>query len=341
MKPCFENLVGLSRSECDCFDEIDESLKRSKLSLWLDEHEGVDLQLIQNAIQCGDDLENNFEKIYSNAVNFLESDLQVAISESFKQRNKAFIGMVGETKFDKPIATSPMVGMKLKTQNVDGASIVVNSVGLFFDNVGNINLQVYKNDQKLGEFPIEITSKRQTFTFPTPLNLPIVEHGIRNEYYFVYEVGTMQPMNNKSSCGCQGVETVRSKFLVPQGVKGGSFATLGVDAAYSYGLSLNVIVSCSVDSLICGFMTDSTFERRAGMALWYKMGVLLIEKLFASRDINFDTFTDREYLYTRKKKFESLYTNLVLWLSENSKINESNCFICDTTKVMRMGKILI
>lgn len=341
MKPCFENLVGLSRSECECFDDIDPELSKSKLKLWLDELEGIDLELIQNAIQCGDDLEKNFEKIYSNGVNFLESDIQVAISESYKQRNKPFVGIIGELKFDRPIATENMVGLKLKTQHVDGASIVVKSINLFFQNTGNIILQVYKNDQKLGEYPIEILNKRQLFEFPLPLNLPIVENGMRNEYYFVYEANTMQPMNNKTSCGCQGVEQIRSKFLVPSGVKGTAFINLINDPQWAYGLSLNAVISCSIDNLICEFMVDTTFERRAGMALWYKMGVLLIEKLFASRSINFDTFTDREYLYTRKKKFESLYTNLVMWLAENSRINESNCFVCDSTKVMKMGKILI
>lgn len=341
MKECFENLVGLSRSECDCFETIDERHKESKMGLWLDEHEGVDLQLIQNALGCAEELNGKFERIYSNAVNFLESDLQVAISDNFRQKYKAYNGRVGEKKFDRPVNAAQMVGLKLKTEPVDGANIIVNSVDLFFDTVGEIEIHVFKNETFVESHVIDITANRQTFEFPVPLSLPIMENGIRNEYYFVYEKNAMKPMNNKTSCGCQGTESVRSKFLTPQGVKGTSFGDLGLDQNHAFGLSLNVFISCSLDNLICGFMYDSVFERRTAMALWYKMGVLLIESLFASREINFDTFTDREYLYTRKKKFESLYANLVLWLSENSNINDSNCFICDTKKGVSMGKILL
>ncbi len=341
MKSCFEGLVGLSQLECECFT-VAAAQKESSLNLFVDDLEGIDLELIQNAIGCGDTLEQSFDKMYGSAVNFFESDLQVGISENFRQKNKAYIGKIGETKFSSPISTSTYVGMKLKTNHVDGASIVVNSINFYFNNTGEIILQVYKNDELLStEYTIPIVAQSTNYPLPEPLILPIVENGIRNDYYFVYAVGTMQPMNNKTSCSCSGIEEVRSKFLTAQGVKGPTFEDLDIDSNYAYGMSLNVLISCSIDNLVCGFMDDDVFLRRTGMALWYKMGVLFIEKVFASRKINFDTFSDREYLYTRKKKFESNYSNLVMWLSENSRITESNCFICDTRKVMTMGKNLI
>lgn len=342
MKPCFNGLVGLSELECECFEIADESLKSSKLNLFVDDLEGIDLQLIQNAVGCGEELGTSFERMYKSAVNFFESDLQVAIGENYKQKNKTYTGKIGETKYTGIVQTSIYAGLKLKTQHVEGAAIVISSIGLFFNNTGTIVIEVYKNDEKLSQdYTIEITQEKQNFNLPSPLILPIVENGIRNDYHFVYQVGAMQPMNNKSSCGCSGVETLRSKFLTAQGIKTNSLAEFTTDNSHAFGLSLNAVISCSIDNLICSFMDEDIYLRRSGMALWYKMGVLMIEKLFASREINFDTFSDREYLYGRKKKFQSNYNNLVMWLSENSRINESNCFICDSTKVMTMGKNLI
>lgn len=342
MKPCFEDLIGLSELDCECFEIANEALKSSKLNLFVDDLEGIDLQLIQNAIGCGEELVDSFERIYKSSVNFFESDLQVAIGENYKQKNKTYTGKIGETKYTATIPTDNYAGLKLKTQHVEGAAIVVNSISLFFNNTGTIVIQVYKNDEKMDqEYTIEITQQKHNFNLPSPLILPIVENGIRNDYHFVYQVGDLQPMNNKSSCGCSGVETLRSKFLTAQGIKTNTLSDFTLDVAHAFGLSLNTVISCSVDNLICSFMTEDIYLRRSGMALWYKMGVLLIEKLFASREINFDTFSDREYLYTRKKKFQSNYNNLVMWLAENSKINESNCFICDSTKIMTMGKNLI
>ena len=102
MKTCFENLVGLSKSECDCYT-FDESLKQSSLGLFVDDLEAIDLQLLQSAIGCGDTLQKAFEKAYSSAVNFFESDLQVYISESHRQKYSPYVGRIGERKFDKAL----------------------------------------------------------------------------------------------------------------------------------------------------------------------------------------------------------------------------------------------
>lgn len=341
MKACLEGLVGLSQTECECYTIEDDSLKESSLGLFVDDLEGIDLELIQNAIKCGDTLSTNFEKLYNNAVNFFESDLQIAISESYKQKHSPFIGKIGETKYTNVTPINTFVGLKLDTKYVDGAAIILNSINLFFDNSGTVSLQVYKNDETFGTpYSIPVTQGNTLHKLPTPLILPIYENGIKNNYYFVYNGAGLQPMDNKTSCGCAGVEQLRGKFLTAKGVFGTSINSYSTKE-YAYGLSLNVTISCSIDNMLCDFMVDSTFKRMAGQAIWWKLGVLMIEKLFASREINFDTFSDREYLYGRKNKFEKNYKNIILWLSENTTINNSNCFICDSTKVMTMGKILM
>ncbi|WP_179022052.1 hypothetical protein [Winogradskyella forsetii] len=341
MKECFEGLIGLSQSDCECY-EVDAALKESSLGLFVDDLEGIDMQLIKNALPCGDEFETNFNKLYNSAVNFYESDLQVAISENYRQRYSPYIGRIGEHKYDKPLNASTLMGLKLDTNNVDSASIVVSSASLFFDSPGTINLMVYKNETKLDtEYPIDVIEGTTSFSFPSPLNLPISENGLKNDYYFVFTSDGPRPMNNKNSCSCQGVESVRGKFLKPKGVSGTNYNTLSIDNNYANGISLNATMSCSIDSMLCDFMVDQLFHRRTGIALWYKMGVLMIEKLFASREINFDTMSDREYLYGRKNKFAKEYKNLILWLSENTMINNSNCFVCDSRKSMYMGKNLI
>ena len=344
MKECLTGLVALSQSNCECYNlELTPELKTSSFGLYIDDLEGIDMELIKNAIGCGDTLLTNFNKIYASSVIHFESDLQVAISESFRQRFKPYNGRIGEKKYDRPLATQPLVGLKLDTENVDGASIVIKSLDLYFNAAGTINLQVYKNEEHLTnlDIAIDVVEGKTFFEFPNPIKLPIVESGVRNDYYFVYAPGALLPMNNKLSCGCAGIETIRNKFLKPYGVKGTSFETLTTDPNYAYGISLNALISCNVDNMLCDFTLEDMFHRRVAMAIWYKLGVLTIEKLFSSRDINFDTFSDREYLYTRKKKFESNYKNIILWLSENTNIQNSDCFICNSQNRMTMGKILI
>ena len=304
--------------------------------------EGIDLQLLKSAIGCGETLQKAFEKSYSSAINFFESDLQVYISESHRQKYSPYVGRIGERKFDRPIGTSTLSGLKLETNNIDSASIVIKNISLFFDAVGTISLQVYKNNEALGDpYEIEVVDGVKEFTLPDALNLPISEFGVKNDYYFLYTSDGPQPQNNKSSCSCNGIESIRGKFLKPKGVSGTAYHDLKQDSTYAFGLSINATISCSIDSMLCDFMVDSTFNRRAGIALWYKVGVLMIEKVFSSREINYDTMSDREYLYGRKRKFEKEYKNLLVWLSENTTIKNSNCFICNNNKRMTMGKNLI
>lgn len=341
MKTCFEGLVALSQTECDCYD-IDAALKESSLNLFLDDHEAIDLQLIQNAIGCGEELETSFEKIYNSAVNFFESDLQAAISENYRQRYSPYVGRIGERKFDKALPLNTLMGMKLETNNVDSASIVIKTISLFFDAPGNINLMVYKNDEKLEtEYPIAVVEGITEYELESPLNLIISANGLKNDYFFVYTSDGPKPMNNKNSCSCSAIESVRGKFLKSKGVSGALFSTLKVDSTYAYGISINASISCSIETILCDFTVDTLFNRRVGLALWYKMGALMIEKLFASREINYDTMSDREYLYGRKGKYEKDYKSIVLWLSENTLIKNSNCFVCDSTKTITMGKNLI
>lgn len=342
MKECLTGLIGLSELDCECFTIEDAALKQSSMGLFVDDLEGIDLQLIQNALGCGETLETNFNRMYKSATTFFESDLQVAISESFRQHYKPYQGRVGEKKYDQPRPSMPIMGLKLDTMHVDGAAIVIKSVDLYFASAGTITLKVYKNEEHLADYDEEITlSQGKTHhDYPTPINLPLVEDGIKNEYLIVYESNGLQPMNNKASCGCASVESIRKHFLKPVGVKGTDIYNLQTDNTYAFGLSLNIIASCSIDNMICDWTLDDTFYRRAAMALWYKMGVLTIESLFGSREINFDTFSDREYLYTRKKKFESNYKNIITWLSENTTINQSACFVCNTDKKATMGRIL-
>ena len=341
MKPCFENLVALSRTDCECYD-LEEIVQKTNFGLFLDEHEGIDLQLIQNALKCGEDLQKNYNRIYENALNFLESDLQVEISNQYKQRYSTYVGRIGERKYSRTVPASTLAGIKLDTTNAEGASIVLKAIHFYFANTGELTLSVYKNGEKLeDDYTVTIDTSAVLFELPSPLILPITENGIRNEYHLFYETNGLQPMDNKTTCNCSGIENARKKYLTPKGVSGETFETLKDNSTYAYGMSLEVTISCSIDNLVCGFMLDSTFERRFAIAQWYKMAVLTIEALFASREINFDTFSDRDYLYGRNNKFAKEYSGIVTWLSENTNIHESNCFICNSNKVMSMGKNLI
>lgn len=343
MKQCLDKLVGLSRTECECI-KIDSELRESKYNLFVDELEGIDLELINNSLGCGEELEDNFEKMYETATSFFETDLQVELGLHYKQRHSPYTGRIGEQKYSGALnVTESLLGLKLSTKKITGATAVINQILLYFNNTGQINLKVYQGkDVLLKEYTgINVVNGTTTFNLPEPLVLPLTTYGHSEEYYFVYELPPgLKPMNNETKCGCHGIESVRGVFLSPSGVKGTTMYDLKT-SSQAMGLSLNATIGCSIENNLCELISPELIKRKVAIALWYKMGVLTLEKLFGSREINYDTISNGEYLYTRKKKFESLYKSIVEWLGENVELTDSDCFICNTNKQMSIGKILI
>lgn len=340
---CLEKLVGLSQSECECFD-IDPELKESKSGLYLDEQEGIDLELITNSLGCGEELEKAFEKIYKNAVNFFQTDLQVELGNHYKQNHSPYIGRIGEQKYSGPLTkvTETFLGLKINTKKIEGASAVINKILLYFNATGTINLKVYQGkDTLLKEYSINVVNGSTSFTPPEPLVLPLTNYGYSEDYYFVYDLPDgMKPMNNDVKCGCHGIESIRGVFLTPSGIKGTSLLNYNADS-HAMGISLDASIGCSIENIICDLIVPDTIKRKVAIALWYKMSVLTLDAVFGSREINFDTLSNGEYLYTRKKKFESLYKAVIEWLGENIDMQTSDCFICNSSKQMVVGKILI
>ncbi len=342
IKECFKNLIGLSRIDCDCFDGIKPELKKSELALYLDEHLGVDLKLIENTLGCGEDMQTDFLKIYATAVNFFEGDLQVAISENHQQRFKPYYGTIGRNNYSSPIAKNkPVQGVKITAKPLEGASMVIDSINLFFSSAGIVRLKLYKNTAELASFEIEVQLGVTTFSFPEPLNLALYENANPVEYLFVYDTTDLKPLENTIFCGsCGNTDTTRKNFIEVAGVAGTDIHNLNSTNA-AYGLSINTTISCSIQNMICPAMKDELFKRRAGMAVWYKMGQLFLGKVLRTRNINFDTLTNREQIIKDEAILKNNYKSLVTWLAENSEIKQSECFVCHPEQHISVGKILL
>lgn len=343
MKQCLDKLVGLSRTECECI-EVGSELRESKYNLFVDELEGIDLELISNSLGCGEELEDNFEKMYEAAASFFETDLQVELGIHYKQKHQPYHGRIGEQKYSGALNVSEqLLGLRLNTKKITGATAVIKEILLYFNATGQINLKVYQGkDTLLKEYTgINVVNGTTTFTPPEPLVLPMTSYGRSEEYYLVYELPSgLKPMNNSVKCGCHGIEDLRGVFLTPSGIKGTDLYDFKTDI-HAMGISLNASIGCSIENNLCEIIEPELILRKTAIALWYKMGVLTLEKLFGSREINYDTLSNGQYLYTRKKKFESLYKSIIQWLGENAEMKDSDCFMCNTKKQMSIGKILI
>ncbi|MDM1396067.1 hypothetical protein HX049_02585 [Myroides odoratimimus] len=343
IKECFRELVGVTRTECDCI-EVDSLVKKSKLSLYIDEHKSLSLKLIQDVLGCGEEIESEFKKTYSNAVNFFESDFQVAISENHKQKYKPYRGSIGKLNYSTPSNNkSAFKGISIKGKPLEGASIVIDSITLFFNKEATIELKVYKNNIEIESYPITVRLGATVYQLDKPLNLPLFDSEMQNTYVIGYSHlhEDLKPLENLVTCGtCGNIDHVRKNFVDVSGVYGNDVYSTS-NSTDAFGISINTVISCSILDMICPAMQDELFQRRAGMALWYKIGEMMLGKALASSNINFNIMSNREQMAKDEAILKNSYKSLVSWLAENSDIKNSECFICDPEKTMTVGKILI
>jgi hypothetical protein len=338
---CLETSIGLSRSECDCYSDIPETLKKSDFNLFLDELEGIDISLINQTLGCGETLENEFSKIKQQAITFLDADFTTSLNENYTSKKEKYVGLIGEKTYLQPLNTvAEKKGIVIKPLIVGSSVLLINKVELYVSSFtsGVKNLKIIKNTNG-----IEDILKSIDFNPVVGHNLVLNEvvkinfENSQSKYYIIFD-GSIVTYDNKISCGC-GSENVKNKMLDIKAVSINAGSEV-YNGNFSNGLSLAVSIGCDGSETLCyAFNSDNGFATKLSIALWYKMGEILLSKFFASRNINFESLANGEYLFTRKKKYQSVYKQTIDYLAANISMKDNGCFDCGDR--MNYGKILM
>jgi hypothetical protein len=346
---CFENIVGLSRTDCECVEDRPVDAGVSESGLYIDDLPGLDLLMLNASSKCGQGtLWDMLDRARSEAIEQTKNELAKCINANTDQDRQLGESIIGSDK--KATSTSqtlryPLHGMTLQTAKVKGGYFAVTAigVGLKGDSLpATIDLNVWTRPvdepASLQTITLPVTNNRIVWTtLPTPLELSTEALGASNpRYWFTYAPPTgAKALNTMINCGCGGFApywneaspqyasrqqkggTLWAEWCMAAGTRGSDVTTREewtVENNTS-GLLLKVQFFCDEMSTFCpdapNYATDAIMGTIAH-AVRFMAGSNLITNLLRSTQINVYTMTAGEQLAKIREVYNTGFSDAIM-----------------------------
>ena len=338
---CFENIIGLSRTDCPCVEDRPEGANVSESGLYLDELPGLNLRLINATQDCGSEgIWSKMERAVENAIDETVTELMACIAANTDPARPIGASQIGEDKKATASAhklTRPYHGLTLQTAKVIGGTFYVDAIATSFKSTvgmpATIDVRVLQRteapDEELAIYTLPITAGKTVWTEIEPLSLSMDALGSSNpRYWFLFEpYAGAQAMNDLINCGCGGFapywDPSNPQYESRQQKQGKLWAewamaagTYGTDLEQrdqwttenpTAGLMLRVRFECDERSTFCtgepNYTTDH-IQKVIAHAVRYRAGFNLLTDLLHSTDINRWTMTAGEAMEALRKEYD-------------------------------------
>jgi hypothetical protein len=365
---CLDGAIGLSRTECDCFENIPTS--ESESGLYLDEVEGLNLKMVDAAADCETgSLWELMQTSREQAIEAFKTDLSASILKKWKSARPAYIGQTGRDRFNADYTIGAVAGQRYIFGNIKNGVWVIKRIAAIFNTSGTFDLKIYNNVQDTALHTISLTSvanKVNWITLPETLYLPMYDAQTDYlEYFLVYDNPGFKPKDNGFKCcstqlyfNCQvpqlkSIGDARYQFhqwCNVTGINGSSVDSLKQQSVgfinHAMGLIVDGEMKCDTQAIACNDTdyTHSAIAKVKAFAIWYRAGAYLANAILSSQNVNRFTMLDREALYGKRNSYLKEYANRIEWLTDpdvdevKGALLASGCVEC--MKRMFIGSML-
>jgi hypothetical protein len=364
---CLSHIIGLSQTTCECFD-TDKPIDAvtSKSGLYIDEIEGLDLNLVDSATDCETGgVWDALEKARNNATIAFKTDLMASLLGKYKQKRNPFIGNVGSPKFKNSLTiNSTYAGARIYCANLISGQMTINKIGLVFAQDGMFDIEIYNN---IDAEPIitytmaSIANKVSWNTLPTPLKLEMNDDTNENpQYYILYTAAGLNPKDVTGGCGCssqiykyywnlerpkfQSFERDRwSEYIMLTGTQGNDISDREnwQTSSFLNGIILDTEFVCKQSELICKQNMDYESNPLAlvmAYTIRFKAAALLIDTILSSSTLNRITMMEREALYGNRSTYLKSYNERIEYLRDQINWKANDCLECNNFEdVVKVG----
>lgn len=377
---CYGNIIGISRTDCDCYPSSGGyDLTTSDSGIYLDELEAFPFDVVAAAENCHDgNLWDIMIMARNEAVESLKTDLLSCIRSESSIKRPPFNGIIGDIKKANKWLTmgNAYHGLRINCADIKAGYGKLKRIGLYFDTAATFDIEVYNNIDESPIEVIEVTSLAGSLTWidlPTPLELDMDnQYGSGGlEYFFLFSPSGMKARNTMINCGCGGGfkpdwnESL--PYYLAMGDKGNyqwanyvmAIGTRGNDiddrsnwtkTNETQGLLLDIQFGCDAAKTICNGELDYTNNPLAltmAHAVRMKAGAIAINKVLATGAINQYTLMDGQLLSGIANKYTQDYNDRVISylcqeIIKHENINTySDCFTCQDLHGMVKRGILV
>lgn len=342
---CLDNIVGLSRKDCECYtDDRPDGWNESKSGIYLDELPGLTQAQINSSIECGDgSIWDIMERALENGERKFRTDLLSNLRQRFKERYLPFNGVIGMSQKNGSPAVDNLMGLRIESNCIKGSCLTLKGIDTFFDtDIAALEVNIYRSgtEAPIHTFNVEaVAFEKKTNTLATPIELPLWIDGTDEfSYSIVYTLPPgVKPLNNKLyTCSCDRKSSAWSVWATVDGIKTSAFTTTyALDnlsgTSYTYGLNLSAEIECKKGSIICEDGEDWDFKND-DIALQIATAIQSISAVHLLLDIltRPDTVAvaiNEEQTNALISMYSEDYENRIEYLALNIDPN-NDCFIC-------------
>jgi len=366
---CFENVIGITETECECYGDIES--QESLSGLYLDQL--VELADVFQLVDCqnGSDVSEVISNSIEQAKQEFLADFNANILNRFKIRRNPFSGVIGKPTFKRTMSLTDgkIAGVRIYCDNIKSGVLKINKLGGVFSKNGTLDITIVNSiDEEVGVYTINTVANRYALT-TVDIELPLYsDMQERLEYYMYYDVDvTNQPKDNEIKCGTCGsfkprFNTVRPYFYQHVGSQynwanwimvGGLHMTkpeswmelcntITTSSNLMYGLMFQIELTCSPNTIICKdnmYYDKDPVSHAVAHAIRYKAGSIIIDKILRSGMINRLTLLNREEKQANLDDMMGRYWNLITYIVDNVSITENDCYACKPKYPISVGGI--
>lgn len=350
---CYDNIIGLSLTDCECLPDND--YKESASCIYLDQAEGLQLRQIEALKDCTNDnsLWLLMDNARSKAIKRFVAESQARMSTLYKQSRTFFNGFIGKNQA-KRLRTlySTYAGARFRTAQVVGGYAKITAINTMFEATGNITLDVY-NSMNEHLYSMSLHTQAGVMyrnVLSTPIVLPLWDGRCDHlDYVFVYTYDSAnKPYDNKLSCCGRSYNFNCDKPYYRQKsnkldnwalwMMVGDFSGNSLDFSdlccttgdYTNGLQFEVETYCDGSKQFC-FDNPHPYDPAflsVAYAIQHAAAAYLCIDLITSTKINFYTMCGIEQLENVRKYHENEFTKNMDYLIDNADLKNTDCWVC-------------
>lgn len=360
---CLTYAIGLSRTECDCFD-FPELASRSDSGLYLDELDPLSSVIIDQRSDCEKgNINELMDKARDNAISDFNTELMTELLKTYKLKRPVFRGEIGRRTWDDNLdITGTWAVLRMPVVDVISGEIEITGIGAMFAQTTSFVLQIWNSlGEKIDEFTIQTTADAYRRT-SISLTLPLHRDGIQNlEYFFVYPLAGLTPKNNAlncTECDCPFTFNLKKPFWTMtahqkgwwnwsmfQGCTQDDLDFMCLDSCsisnfVMLGLNIQAVFRCKIDETIClgdGISTGLDFQgdpdaMLIAKSIQLRAGVNLLRSIMAQPELNRYTLANRDTLIEFMNNFQTKFIEKIEDIAPTIDIHKNNdCLDCRDT----------
>ena len=365
---CYENIIGISQTDCECYDVNPYS--ESKSNLFLDELQGFNLKQIKSLENCedSDNIWVILNRARQNAIVTCINDITVDLMQKNRIRRRVFAGTVGRRKWTKELTiTKAYAGCRWHCADIVSGNLKINSIGTLFNATGTVELFIFNNLNELvaGGITLDtLANKFQDNVLAVPIELPSHSNEVDNlEYFFVYAYDpAMKPLNNDVACNTCGFQynfDCNNPYFFSQSNKKlgwADYIMIGswqgdviddfdnapiVTNNYLNGFTFGVEFGCKVHEVICKDTLDfsnSTMALTLAFMVQHKAGELAFTDFLMTDRIDRFTMMGGEAVSAMITYYQQKYAEYRKSIQSQIDVTGTDCFECkDFIEMTRKG----